>query len=117
MGQPKFNVIHLRPTIDGCHQHDGLLWPKTSNDFERLQTSPLNCNLNQSDVRIFVNIFTPFCDIIQQQQQNDSDELQLATSVEKFIIETLAMKLNFHPKYIHSKQEWGKFVNGSWTGS
>lgn len=61
--------------------------------------------------------FTPFCDIIQQQQQNDSTELQLATSVEKFIIDTLAMKLNFHPKYIHSKQEWGKFVNGSWTGS
>ncbi|XP_046920384.2 glutamate receptor-like [Dermatophagoides farinae] len=106
------NVIHLRPKIDGCHQYNGLLWPKTMNDFRRLRTSSLKCDLNQTDIRIVLNNFTPFCDMIE-----NGTELQMTTSVEKYIIDTLSSKLNFHPKLIDAKQNWGKYVNGTWTGS
>nr|XP_027200936.1 uncharacterized protein LOC113794968 [Dermatophagoides pteronyssinus] len=106
------NVMHLRPTIDGCNQYDGIFWPKSLNDFQRLNISPLKCNLNQTDIQIVLNNFTPFCRMIE-----NGTEIQMTTSVEKYIIDTMAEKFNFHPKFIDAKQNWGKFVNGTWTGS
>lgn len=68
--------------------------------------------MNDKCISFLLIQFTPFCRMIE-----NGTEIQMTTSVEKYIIDTMAEKFNFHPKFIDAKQNWGKFVNGTWTGS
>lgn len=48
-------VLHIRPTIFGCIQHDGIFVPKSDNDFIKLKTSYRYCNLQNANLNVSVN--------------------------------------------------------------
>lgn len=48
-------VLHIRPIIFGCVQHDGIFVPKSENDFTKLKTSFRQCNLQKANLNVSVN--------------------------------------------------------------
>ena len=51
----KGSVVHIRPIIHGCLLYQGVLVPKTQNQFDQLKTPYEMCNLNSSTMNVAIN--------------------------------------------------------------
>lgn len=48
-------TIHLRPIFDGCRMTNSVYIPKTDEDFDKIKTPYLKCNLKQQPLKVVVN--------------------------------------------------------------
>lgn len=50
-----FQTLHLHPVINGCLHFQGIYWPKSENDYQRLKVHFTKCDLGSMVVNVSVN--------------------------------------------------------------